>query len=225
MSPLTAGAHASPVSVAIVSPQEVVVEGLRAILAEMPGVMSVVTDEFPPVDEPDVVLYDVIGLHEGEGRDLDRWLKETGSVVVVVARDLRPDLAAAALERGAAGSVSIGATADELLGVIASAVSGELSENPVAQTVEDRVYAGADSGLSPREAEVLGLIVLGLSNDDIAQHCFLSINSVKTYIRSTYRKIDAPNRSAAVIWAIQHGFPTSGTRDEVGPDAADSHPG
>ena len=42
----------------------------------------------------------------------------------------------------------------------------------------------------------------------IAETLFLSINSVKTYIRSTYRKISVTSRGPAIVWAIQHGFLT-----------------
>jgi DNA-binding CsgD family transcriptional regulator len=42
---------------------------------------------------------------------------------------------------------------------------------------------------------------------EIAERCFLSVNSVKTYIRSAYRKIGVNNRSQAVLWFVQHGLP------------------
>jgi DNA-binding CsgD family transcriptional regulator len=45
-----------------------------------------------------------------------------------------------------------------------------------------------------------------MSNQQIADECFLSINSVKSYIRSAYRRIGATSRSQAVVWCIQHGF-------------------
>jgi DNA-binding CsgD family transcriptional regulator len=51
------------------------------------------------------------------------------------------------------------------------------------------------------------LIAQGVSNQEIADALFLSINSVKTYIRSTYREIDVNNRAQAVAWALQSGFP------------------
>lgn len=60
--------------------------------------------------------------------------------------------------------------------------------------------------LTPRETDMIVGIVHGLSNQDIADSLFLSINSVKTYIRSAYRKIGATTRSHAVIWAVTHGF-------------------
>jgi len=67
---------------------------------------------------------------------------------------------------------------------------------------------GHHVGLREREARVLRLVAQGLSNDEIARQDFLSINSVKTYIRTGYRKIGATNRTQAVVWAMRHGFAT-----------------
>ena len=60
-----------------------------------------------------------------------------------------------------------------------------------------------DAGLSAREVEVLALIAEGLTNQEIADRVFVSINSVKTYIRSAYRKIGVHSRSQAAVWAHQ----------------------
>ena len=46
----------------------------------------------------------------------------------------------------------------------------------------------------------------GKSNDDVAALTFLSKNSIKSYIRSAYRKIGASSRTQAVLWGIDHGF-------------------
>ena len=54
---------------------------------------------------------------------------------------------------------------------------------------------------------MLALVTQGLSNQEIAETLYLSINSVKTYIRSTYRKMGVATGPQAVLWAIQHGFP------------------
>jgi len=64
--------------------------------------------------------------------------------------------------------------------------------------------SGVAQGLTPRERDVLVLICRGLSNHQIAQTLFLSINTVKTNIRSCYRKIGAQSRSQAVIWGLAH---------------------
>ena len=59
---------------------------------------------------------------------------------------------------------------------------------------------------------MLALITQGLSNQEIAERSYLSINSVKTYIRTAYRKIGVSRRSQAVAWGMQ-------ARLRAGPDA------
>ena len=54
--------------------------------------------------------------------------------------------------------------------------------------------------LTPRELDVLSRIARGLSNAEIAEELFLSVNSVKTYVRTAYRKIGVATRSQAVAW-------------------------
>ena len=67
-------------------------------------------------------------------------------------------------------------------------------------------WPGRAAGLTPREAEILALITQGLSNQEIANRAYLSINSVKTYIRTAYRKINVTSRSQAVLWGVENGF-------------------
>ena len=57
--------------------------------------------------------------------------------------------------------------------------------------------------LSERECEVLELVATGRSNQEIADELYLSINTIKTYIRAAYRKIGASSRSQAVIWVLR----------------------
>ena len=67
-------------------------------------------------------------------------------------------------------------------------------------------WPAKDAGLSHGEAEVVSLIVQGLSNDQIAEQCYLSLNTVKTYVRSAYRKMDVTTRAQAVAWGIENGL-------------------
>jgi NarL family two-component system response regulator LiaR len=67
-------------------------------------------------------------------------------------------------------------------------------------------WPGRAAGLSSREAEVVALIARGLSNQEIAERVFLSVNSIKSYIRSAYRKIGVERRTQAVMWAMTNGF-------------------
>jgi NarL family two-component system response regulator LiaR len=107
--------------------------------------------------------------------------------------------------------VSLGAEEDELFHAVECAGTGGSGRTPRGATVSitGAGRLGVRFGLSPRETDVLALIVQGLTNKQIADRLFLSINSVKTYVRNAYGKIGAANRSQAVGWAIQHGFGTS----------------
>jgi DNA-binding CsgD family transcriptional regulator len=67
-------------------------------------------------------------------------------------------------------------------------------------------WPGRGAGLSSREAEIIALITQGLSNQQIADRVYLSINSIKSYIRSAYRKMQVTTRSQAVLWGVEHGF-------------------
>ena len=196
----------SSVWVCIETTQEVVTVGLRTILETAAGPFDITTTG-PTGDEPDVVLYDVIHMRDGDDSGLDYWLTETASTVIAIDRTLRPELGARAKEKGVEWAIDLGITADELVAVIRDAIAGNLEDNPAAQEWEAGGYPGSEHGLSPRESDVLGLVTAGLSNQEIADTLFLSINSVKTYIRSTYRKMGVATRSQAVLWAIQHGFP------------------
>lgn len=188
------------------SPQEVVAMGLRHLLESQFGA-SVFTTVGPVDGEPDVILYDVIGLHAGDASELERLHRQTGSVVIAVSYDgLRPDLEGLALARGAAAVIPLGIPAEELAEVIRAAIEGHLDDIPSVRVPDDSTFPGKEAGLSRRESEVVALIVQGRSNQEIADECFLSVNSVKTYIRSAYRKIGVSHRAQAVVWAMQHGF-------------------
>jgi len=66
--------------------------------------------------------------------------------------------------------------------------------------------AGVAPGLSPREAEVLGLLAAGHSNRRIAQILFLSPRTVQRHAANVYLKIGAHCRAAATAYALRHGL-------------------
>ena len=190
----------------ILTTQEVVAVGLRTILETAAGPLDITTTG-PVGDEPDVVLYDVIHLRDGDDSDLGYWLKQTASTVIAIDRTLRPELGARAKEQGVEWAIDLGITGDQLVAVIADAIEGNLEDNIAAQGWDRGAHLGSHAGLSLRESDVLALVAQGLSNQEIAEALFLSINTVKTYIRSTYRKIGVATRPLAMAWAVHHGFP------------------
>lgn len=58
--------------------------------------------------------------------------------------------------------------------------------------------------LTNREIEILSYIRLGMTNEEISEKMFISMNTVKTHIYNVYKKINAVNRMQAVIWANEH---------------------
>jgi DNA-binding NarL/FixJ family response regulator len=62
----------------------------------------------------------------------------------------------------------------------------------------------AAEALSLREREVVGFLVEGKTNKEIAQGMFLSVRTVEAYLRSIYMKIEVRSRTEAVLWAIAH---------------------
>lgn len=58
--------------------------------------------------------------------------------------------------------------------------------------------------LTNREIEILSFIRLGMTNEEIAEKMFISMNTVKTHIYNVYKKINAVNRMQAVLWANEH---------------------
>jgi DNA-binding NarL/FixJ family response regulator len=188
--------------VAIAGAGDVVEGGLRTILR---GARDLETmPRFPHFGViPDVVLYDVIGVEHDGGCELSGLIRSQQSAVVVVGRELRPDLAARAMAQGATAYISLEADAADILSVIRNAANvlpgvRELPTWPAA--------LGAEAALSPQEVDLLAGVVRGLSNREIAELMSLSPNTVKSYIRSAYRKIGVTTRSQAVSWCIQRGF-------------------
>lgn len=72
------------------------------------------------------------------------------------------------------------------------------------QAPRPTVTAARPDGLTPRELQTLRLIGDGLTNAQIAASTGLSINTVKTYVRSAYRRLDITLRSEAVAWAAEN---------------------
>jgi DNA-binding NarL/FixJ family response regulator len=189
--------------VAVAGAHEIVESGLRQILESAPDLE--ILESFPHFGIiPDVVVYDVVAvLGDDDGAELFRVVDEHASAVVVVGRDLRPDLAARAMARGADACISIEAEATEILSVIRAAATGDLDgREPFAPPPE----LGHEASLTPREVNVVQGIVAGLSNQEIAEREALSPNTIKSYIRGAYRRMGVQTRSQAVSWGLQHGF-------------------
>jgi two-component system, NarL family, response regulator LiaR len=196
--------------VAVVNDHEIVVRGVVAMLRPHAGHVQVV-DAAHRVPRIDVALYDPFSGDTDEPAILCRLLRAPHiDRVVVFTWNFQPWMAKDAIDRGAAGYLSKSLTGPQLVKALLEVGQGRVVVAPASEAHprEGASWPGRDDGLSAREAQVLTLITMGLGNAEIADRMDLSINSIKSYIRSCYRKIDAESRSQAVLWGVAHGLRT-----------------
>ncbi len=194
---------------AIVDDYAVVIAGVAGFLAEERVDVVEIGASLPVLSDVDVVLFDTFGQTSGDGPDLEDFVRVSGAKVVVYSWNLQPDLIKDAIAKGARGYLSKVMTGPQIVRALERIVNGEvvvLAGDHESSVGAEGDWPGRSVGLSPREAEILALITQGLSNQEIADRAYLSINSVKTYIRTAYRKIDVQRRSQAVRWGMNNGF-------------------
>jgi DNA-binding NarL/FixJ family response regulator len=198
------------VRVAIVNDYELVVVGVAALLEPFADRVAVVEIDsgLPVVQDVDVILYDTFGQVQGDGVDLEQLVHGSGAKVAIFSWNVQPELVKRSMELGASAYLAKGMDAEALVQAIEMVHQGRRVIPSVVTTTEKVAgdWPGREFGLTAREAEIIALITQGLSNQEIAQRSYLSINSVKTYIRTAYRKMGVTSRSQAVLWGVKHGF-------------------
>jgi DNA-binding NarL/FixJ family response regulator len=193
-----------PIRVALSNDFELALLGLAQMLARHPGQVQIVDLTTLPKmpHEADVILYDTFGRLPDNDDKLRKIVQENAASVVVYSWDAYPE--EAARRHGATGFLHKGLNADELVAGIVAIHEGHPPS--VVQDTSEPVLTWPGQVLGLSESEMLSFITRGLTNDEIARRAFLSINSVKTYIRNAYRKIGVRTRSQAVAWGYQNGF-------------------
>ena len=198
-----------PIRLAIVDDYAVVIAGVASFLADERIDVVETGASLPVISDVDVVLYDTFAQVHGEGIDLEDYVRDSGAKVVVYSWNLRQDLIERAMVEGASGYLSKVLTGPVIVEALERIMNGEtviLTGDHETSVGGAGDWPGRSSGLSPREAEVVALIARGLSNQEIAERVFMSINTIKSYIRSAYRKMGVERRTQAVIWAMAHDF-------------------
>jgi DNA-binding NarL/FixJ family response regulator len=201
-----------PITVALVDDYDVVVMGVanmldryrdRVVIAELDSTM-------PVHDTVDIVLYDSFAQPESDHEEIAVLVANPRARrVVVYTWNFHPDLIASAQQHGAHGYLSKTLPARDLVAALEAVHAGETVVSdvpPRARGAAGLDWPGRGEGLSDRESEILALITQGMSNADVARLTYLSPNTVKSYIRTIYRKIDVGSRTQAVLWGVEHGF-------------------
>jgi DNA-binding NarL/FixJ family response regulator len=192
------GSAAAPLRVAVLSRHQLTRAGLVQLLSHDPDRSSVVEG---PVRRGapggvDVVVCDLSEHGDFLQDDLAVLLSAGVPVVALVS----PGDAEAALETGVVETVQLDVDGPGLIEALERAVAA----SPVTRAAPRLPATRQDHLLTDRELTILTLIASGVTNKDIAAQLYLSINTVKSYIRSAYRKIGSSRRSEAVLWAVRH---------------------
>ena len=158
--------------------------------------------------KPDVVLMDMVmpGMDGAEATQAIRHHHPDTHVIALTSFQ-QGDLVERAMKAGAISYLLKDVSATELAEAIRAAQAGQARlAAEAAQALVEAAHHGLDIGqdLTPREREVLTLMVEGLTNAKIAQRLVVSQSTVKFHVSSVLSKLGADNRSQAVALAVQH---------------------
>jgi DNA-binding NarL/FixJ family response regulator len=212
------------IRVLLADDQRVVREGLGTLLGLLDGIELVGTaadgEEAVALavrHDPDVVLMD-LRMPRVDGTEAIRRLAERGERPRCVALTTFADDASVlgALRAGARGYLTKDAGADQIRAAVEAVARGDAALDPAVQHHVVAALAGGEhaggamadlpDGLTPREAEVLGLIAEGLSNTEIAERLVVSAATVKSHVNHIFAKAGARDRAQAVTYAYRHGL-------------------
>ncbi|MCU0494035.1 MAG: response regulator transcription factor [Chloroflexaceae bacterium] len=203
-----------PIRVLLVDDHAVVRQGLQAFLTAFPDLEAV--GEAADGDEavarcaqlhPDVVLMDLMmpGMDGAEATRAIRASYPTTQVIALTSFN-QDDLVLRALEAGAIGYLLKHVRAEELAQAIRSAFVGRPTLAP--EAAEALIHSATQPALigkelTPREKEVLALLVQGWSNPAIAARLVVSRSTVKFHVSSILSKLGTASRTEAVALAVQ----------------------
>jgi len=164
---------------------------------------------------PDVVLMDV-SMPVLDGVEATRQITRLvpGAQVVMLTMHADGDVMARAIQAGAIGYLVKDCSIDDVVSAVRLAASGEgvLSPGLASSMLADVEKAGraGDNGhgplISAREEEVLQLVADGLTLPEVAASLFISVKTVKNHLASIYSKLDARDRTQAVLRAVRMGI-------------------
>ncbi len=164
--------------------------------------------------KPDVILMDV-SMPEMDGVEACRQIRDSGaeSRVVMLTMHADQEVLANAIRAGACGYLVKDCSTEEIADAVHMASNGDTALSPQlaasmlnevrkldqAPTREDRV-------VTKREEEVLQSIADGCSTSEVAEQMYISQKTVKNHLASIYQKLDARDRTQAVLQAVRMGI-------------------
>jgi two-component system, NarL family, response regulator NreC len=207
------------IKVVLVDDHAVVRSGLRLLL-DAEGDMEVVGEAGNAKDavfraralKPDVILLDVVMPGESGIEALPKLLKESPATnVLVLSMQDDPSYVREAFAAGASGYVLKEAVDEELVSAVREIASGGRYVHPalgarmIAAEAEERAAAEADP-LSDREREILRLLALGHTNQEIARQLYISVRTAESHRAHIMQKLRLSTRAELVRYALSHGL-------------------
>lgn len=157
--------------------------------------------------EPDVILMDLV-MPGMDGAQTTKAIKEAHPQVQVIALTSfrEEELVQGALQAGALSYLLKNVAADDLADAIRAAHAGRPTLAP--EATEVLIHAATrpkapEYDLTPREKDVLALLIEGMSNPQIAEKLFVSQSTVKFHVSSILSKLEVGSRTEAVALAVQ----------------------
>ena len=162
---------------------------------------------------PDVVLMDV-SMPLLDGIEATRLIsqKHPETHVIMLTMHGESDVMARAIQAGAIGYLVKDCSTEEIVDAVRMAaadggsLSCELASSMLAEVKRSATTAVDDTVISPREEEVLQLVADGLSLPEVAARLYISVKTVKNHLGSIYAKLDARDRTQAVLRAVRMGI-------------------
>jgi DNA-binding NarL/FixJ family response regulator len=207
------------IRVVVVDDHAVVRSGLRRVLDADPEIETV--GEAPDVEraiyesielKPDVVLMDVVMPGKSGIEGLPGLLQAVPAVkVLILSMQDDPRYVREAFDAGASGYVLKEAADSEVVSAVRAVAGGERYVHPalgarmIAAEAEERRRAEADP-LSDREREVLRLLALGHTNQEIAGRLYISVRTAETHRAHIMQKLNLSSRAELVRYALARGL-------------------
>lgn len=200
----TTSVSVKPITVALVNDYEIILQGLHAMLAPFGDRITVVehTVGGTPDVRADIALFDTFaGRRDAHERAQRMVEEEVVDRIVMYTWDAAAEFLAIARNSGVAAVILKSVTGTALADQLADVATGKRIGLDHARRAKRK---GPADSLSLREQEVLALLALGYSNPEIAHELFLSVDTVKTYVRRLFAKLGVNNRTNAALLAARY---------------------
>jgi DNA-binding NarL/FixJ family response regulator len=166
--------------------------------------------------QPDIVLMDV-SMPQMDGVEATRAIRatDTDTRILMLTMHADKDVLADAIRAGASGYLVKDCSTEEVAEAIRMAANGDTDLSPLlAASMLDEVRrleaptepVDEEHVITKREEEVLQRIADGCSTSEVAQQLFISQKTVKNHLASIYQKLDARDRTQAVLQAVRMGI-------------------